>query len=267
MPVVKLVLEYDGTRYVGWQVQPNGPSVQAEVERALETLHKAPRRVTAAGRTDAGVHALGQVASFFEREPLPLKAYVQGMNAILPHDVAVRAATLEADGFDARRSATGKRYRYRIENGPVRSPLSRQVAWEHFRPLDAAAMRAAAVHLLGRHDFACFQASDCACEHAVREIRRCEVSGEGGGRIDLVLEATAFVKHMVRNIAGTLVEVGFGKRAPGSLPSLLLTRDRGLAGPTAPPQGLFLEEVFYAGRRAPADDEGRPQSPAGSQPS
>ena len=255
MPVVKLTLEYVGTRYVGWQVQPNGPSVQAEVERALEALHKAPRRVTAAGRTDAGVHAIGQVASFVEPAPLPVQAYLQGMNALLPPDVAVRAASLEPEGFDARRSASGKRYRYRIENGPVRSPLARLVAWEHFRPLDADAMRAASVHLLGRHDFACFQASDCACEHAVREIRRCEVVGERGGRIDLVVEATAFVKHMVRNITGTLCEVGTGKRTPGSIKALLLTGDRGLAGPTAPPQGLCMEEVFYGPRHGPAGGE------------
>ncbi len=248
MPVVKLVLEYDGARYVGWQVQPNGPSIQAEVERALEELHRAPRRVTAAGRTDAGVHALGQVVSFFEREPLPVKAYVQGMNALLPPDVAVRAASLEPDGFDARRSASGKRYRYRIENGPTRAPLSRNAAWQVFRPLDAGAMRAAAVHLLGRHDFACFQAADCACAHAVRTVRRCDVIGETGGRIDLVLEATAFVRHMVRNIAGTLCDVGLGKRGAGTIPPLLLTRDRSLAGPTAPPQGLCLEEVHFGPR-------------------
>jgi tRNA pseudouridine38-40 synthase len=261
VPVVKLLLEYDGTRYCGWQVQPNGPSIQAEVEKALATLHKAPRRVTAAGRTDAGVHALGQVCSFAEAAPLPEKAYVQGMNALLPDDVAVRAASLEPDGFDARRSASGKRYRYRIENGPTRAPLSRLVAWAVYRPLDVAAMRAAAAHLLGRHDFACFQAADCACAHAVREVRRCDVLGEPGGRVDLVLEATAFVKHMVRNITGTLVEVGQGRRAPDSLPGLLFTRDRTLAGPTAPPQGLCLEEVFYGPRTAapghdPAEDEG-----------
>jgi tRNA pseudouridine38-40 synthase len=252
VPVVKLVLEYDGTRYVGWQVQPNGPSIQAEVERALEVLHKAPRRVVAAGRTDAGVHALGQVASFFEREPLPVKAYVQGMNALLPPEVAVRQASIEPEDFDARRSASGKRYRYRIENVPTRAPLSRHTAWQVFRPLDAGAMRAASVHLLGRHDFACFQAADCACAHAVRTIHRCEVTGEGGGRIDLLLQATAFVRHMVRNIAGTLCDVGLGKRTPESLRALLLTRDRSLAGPTAPPQGLCLEEVFY-GTRDPAD--------------
>ena len=245
MPVVVLILEYDGTRYVGWQVQPNGPSVQAEVERALATLHHAPRRVTAAGRTDAGVHARGQVVSFAEPAPLPLRAYVQGMNALLPPDVAVRSARLEPDAFDARRSARGKRYRYVIENGLSRAPLSRLQAWQHFQPLDVAAMRDAARHLVGRHDYASFQASDCSCRHAIREVRRLDVLGEAGGRIELVVEATAFVKHMVRNIVGTLVEVGLGKRAPGSIPELLEARDRARAGPTAPPQGLFLEEVFY----------------------
>jgi len=245
VPVVKLTLEYDGTRYVGWQVQPNGPSIQAEVERALATLHKAPRRVTAAGRTDAGVHARAQVASFPEERPLPLSAYVKGMNALLPEDVAVRAASIEPDGFDARRSARGKRYRYVIENGVTRAPLGRLQAWQLFGPLDVAAMREAARHLVGRHDFAAFQAADCACDHAVREVRRLDVVGEAGGRVEVVVEATAFVKHMVRNFVGTLAEVGQGKRAPGSIPALLASLDRTRAGRTAPPQGLFLEEVFY----------------------
>jgi tRNA pseudouridine38-40 synthase len=245
VPVVKLVLEYDGTRYVGWQVQANGPSVQAEVERALATLQKAPRRVTAAGRTDAGVHARGQVVSFPEERPLPLSAYQKGMNALLPDDVAVRAASLEPDGFDARRSARGKRYRYVIENGDTRAPLTRLRAWQLFGPLDVGAMREAAAHLVGRHDFAAFQAADCACDHAVREVQRLDVLGEGGGRIELVFEATAFVKHMVRNVAGTLVDVGQGKRPPGSMPALLASRGRTRAGRTAPPQGLCLEEVFY----------------------
>ena len=245
MPVVKLVLEYDGTRYVGWQVQPNGPSVQAEVERALARLHKAPRRVTAAGRTDAGVHALGQVVSFPEERPLPLSAYVKGMNALLPEDVAVRAASLEPEGFDARRSARGKRYRYVVENLETRAPLSRACAWQLFGPLDVGAMREAAAHLVGRHDFAAFQAADCASNHAVRDLHRLDVAGEPGGRIELVVEATAFVKHMVRNLAGTLVEVGQGRRRAASIPALLASRDRTRAGRTAPPQGLFLEEVFY----------------------
>ncbi len=246
MPVVKLTLEYDGTRYVGWQLQPNGPSIQAEVERALATLHGAPRRVVAAGRTDAGVHALGQVASFPEERPLPVVAYVKGMNALLPSDVAVRAAEVMGDGFDARRSAQGKRYRYRISNLPTRSPLVRHQVWQVFRPLDVGAMREAAHHLVGRHDFAAFQASDCEARHAVREVRALEVGGEAGGEVSLTIEATAFVKHMVRNIAGTLVEVGLGKRSPASMPVLLASRDRTLAGRTAPPQGLVLESVFYA---------------------
>jgi tRNA pseudouridine38-40 synthase len=245
VPVVKLTLSYDGTRFVGWQVQPNGRSVQAEIERALGTLHKAPRRVTAAGRTDAGVHARAQVISFPEERPLPLGAYVKGMNALLPEDVAIRAASLEPDGFDARRSARGKRYRYVIENLPTRAPLTRLQAWQLFGPLDVAAMREAAAHLVGRHDFAAFQAADCAADHAVREVRRLEVQGEAGARIDLVVEATAFVKHMVRNFVGTLVEVGQGRRAAASMPALLGTGDRREAGRTAPPQGLFLEEVFY----------------------
>jgi tRNA pseudouridine38-40 synthase len=245
MPVVKLVLAYDGTRYVGWQVQPNGPSVQAEVERALETLVKAPRRVTAAGRTDAGVHALGQVVSFPEERPLPLSAYVKGMNALLPDDVAVREGSVEPDGFDARRSARGKRYRYVIENLPTRAPLTRHRAWQLFGALDVAAMRAGAARLVGRLDFAAFQAADCASEHAVREVRRLEVLGEAGARIEVVVEATAFVKHMIRNFVGTLVEVGQGKRPPEWVTEVLDSRDRTRAGRTAPPQGLYLEVVFY----------------------
>ncbi len=245
MPVVKLTLEYDGTRYAGWQLQPNGPSIQAEIERALATLHKAPRRVTAAGRTDAGVHARGQVCSFPEASPLPVAAYVKGMNALLPEDVAVRDASIEPEGFDARRSARGKRYRYAIQNVETRAPLGRRYAWQVFRPLDVAAMRAAAAPLVGRHDFAAFQASDCESPHAVRELRRLAVVGETRGDVAVVAEATAFVKHMVRNVVGTLVEVGLGRRDAASMAALLASGDRTRAGPTAPPQGLCLEEVFY----------------------
>jgi tRNA pseudouridine38-40 synthase len=245
VPTVKLVLAYDGTRYVGWQVQPNGPSIQAELERALATLHKEPIRITGAGRTDAGVHALGQVASFAIDRPLPISAYVKGMNALLPEDVAVREAEVREGPFDARRDARGKRYRYRIENAPTRAPLSRLQAWQVFRPLDADAMRAATRPLLGRHDFGAFRAADCEAHHAVRELLRLEVLGERGGRIEVVAEATAFLKHMVRNLVGTLVEVGLGSREPASMAGLLASRDRNLAGRTAPPQGLVLEEVFY----------------------
>ncbi len=244
---MKLVLSYDGTRYVGWQFQSNGPSVQAELERALSTLHKEAVRVTGAGRTDAGVHARGQVASLAVERPLPEAAYVKGLNAILPDDIAVRHAEVREAPFDARRDARGKRYRYRIENLPTRAPLSRMQAWQVFRPLDVAAMRAAAAPLLGRHDFSAFRAADCEARHAVRELRRLDVEDDGAGRIEVVAEATAFLRHMVRNLAGTLVEVGLGSRAPGSMAALLESRDRTLAGRTAPPQGLLLDEVFYDG--------------------
>jgi len=244
VPVVKLVLAYDGSRYAGWQVQPNGPSIQAEVERALSALHKAPRRVTAAGRTDAGVHARGQVCSFPEEIPLPLAAYSKGMNALLPEDVAVLGASLEPDGFDARRSARGKRYRYRIESRGTRHPLSRAFAWQIFRPLDPAAMADAARRLTGRRDFAAFQAADCDSHHAVRDLGRLDVL-PGGETIEVVAEATAFVKHMVRNLVGTLVEVGLGRRPPAWAEEVLLSLDRKRAGPTAPAHGLTLDEVFY----------------------
>ena len=242
---IRLRLAYDGTRYVGWQVQPNGPSIQAELERALATLHKEPVRITGAGRTDAGVHALGQVASFPAARPLPVQAYVKGMNALLPDDVAVREAAVLDGPFDARRDARGKRYRYRIENLPTRAPLTRLQAWQVFRRLDVEAMRAAAGPLRGRHDFSAFRASDCEAAHPVRELRRLDVETPGPGRIEVVAEATAFLKHMVRNLVGTLVEVGLGARPAASTVGLLASRDRTLAGRTAPPQGLTLEEVFY----------------------
>mgnify|MGYP000875756067 CR=1 FL=1 len=245
MPVVKLIVEYDGTRYVGWQVQPNGPSIQAELERALATLRKVEGRVTAAGRTDAGVHARGQVVSFPEERPLPLTAYVKGMNALLPDDVAVRAASIEPDGFDARRSALGKRYVYTIEHLETRAPLTRQRAWQLFGRLDVAGMRAGAVHLVGHHDFAAFQAADCASEHAVRDVRRLELVELAGGQIQIFVEATAFVKHMIRHLVGTPVEVGQGRREPAWVAEVLASRDRTKAGRTAPPQGLCLDEVFY----------------------
>ena len=190
------------------------------------------------------------VCSFPEASPLPLRAYVMGMNALLPPDIAVSAASLEPDGFDARRSACGKRYRYAIENRETRFPLTRATAWQVFRPLDPGAMREAAALLVGRHDFAAFQASDCESRHAVRDLRRLDVLGEAPGAVEVTAEATAFVKHMVRNLVGTLVEVGLGKQPPDWAALVLASRDRTRAGPTAPPQGLCLEEVFY-GERGP----------------
>lgn len=245
---IKLTLEYDGTDFVGWQVQPNGRSVQEVVERALEKLLKEPTRVVGAGRTDAGVHAAGQVCTLRTDRPVPLRAFVLGMNALLPPDVAVLDAEEMPPDFHARHSASGKRYVYRISNRPVRSPLLRRTHWEIHRPLDVAAMREAAAAFLGEHDFSAFRAADCPAKTTRRVLRRFDVEGERGGTIVLTVEATAFLKQMVRNMVGTLVEVGLGKRPPASIAALLAEGDRTKAGPTAPPQGLTMDRVFYEPR-------------------
>ncbi len=246
MARVKLELEYDGGAYVGWQVQDNGPSVQAVVEAALATLHGgAAISVVVAGRTDAGVHARGQVVAFTEPTPLPLKAYARGLNSVLPKDVAVVGASHVADDFDPRRHSKGKRYRYTISNASHPSPLLRRFAWEIYAPLDVDAMRAAAPALLGKHDFSAFRAADCQAATAVREVRKIVIDGMSGGLITLDFEGTAFLKHMVRNLTGTLVHVGRGKQPVAWVAQVLAGRDRTAAGPTAPAHGLCLEAVFY----------------------
>jgi tRNA pseudouridine38-40 synthase len=255
MPRLKLTLEYDGTRYVGWQVQPNGPSVQATLEDGLARLLGEQVSVVCAGRTDSGVHAAGQVACFDTPRVLPMKAYVRGLNGLLPDDLAVVSAMEVPEGFDPRRWSRGKRYRYRLSNRPTRSPLRRMTHWEVFAPLDVDAMRRAAVHLLGRHDFSAFRAADCQAKHAVRELRSLTVEGQSGDAVSFVVEGTAFLKHMVRNLVGTLVEVGKGRRPEAWVAEVLASRNRKRAGPTAPPQGLVLEEVFYG--------EGQPPRTAG----
>lgn len=245
MPTWKLTLEYDGTPFVGWQRQPNGMSVQQVVEDALARLHSGERvRATSSGRTDAGVHARGQVVSIHPERVLPQVAYERGLNTYLPPAVAVRHVEPAPEGFDARRWARGKRYVYRVLCSRFRSPLRRDRVWQVYRPLDEAAVREAASRLLGVHDFSSFRAADCEAKNAVRELRRLDVVSDGDELV-FRLEATAFLKHMVRNLVGTLVEVGLGDRDPASMTALLQARDRRLAGRTAPPGGLCLDEVFY----------------------
>lgn len=251
MPRVKLTLSYDGGGYVGWQFQRNGLSVQEVVERALEKMLGSATPVQSAGRTDAGVHAEGQVITLDTPRELPLRAYVQGLNSILPDDVAVSRAELVPDAFDPRRWSHGKRYRYQISNRLTRSPLRRRTHWEIFAPLDVDAMRAGAVHLLGRHDFSAFRAADCQARHAVRVITLMDVEGQSGDALTITVEGTAFLKHMVRNLVGTLVEVGRGKRSPAWVAEVLAAGDRERAGVTAPAHGLTLMEVFYGLRELP----------------
>ena len=169
MPRVKLVLEYDGTNYVGWQIQENGPSVQGRVQRAIAELVGEPVAIVAAGRTDSGVHARGQVVAFDSPRQLPLKAYWMGLNSLLPEDIAVVRADEVADDFDPRRWSDGKRYCYLVSNRRSRTPLRRLTHWEIFLPLQVPAMVEASQHLLGRHDFSAFRASDCQAAHATRD--------------------------------------------------------------------------------------------------
>jgi len=244
MPRLKLTLEYDGTAYVGWQRQLNGLSVQEVVERALAGLLGTAVSTEAAGRTDAGVHALGQVVAFDAPRSLPLTAYLRGLSALLPGDISVVGAAEVAEDFDPRRDSLGKRYRYLISNRPVRSPLRRCTHWELFAPLDVAAMDEAARALLGTHDFSAFRAANCEAPTTLRTLRELTVVSS----LDVIqfdVEGTAFLKHMVRNLVGTLVEVGRGRRPVPWVAGVLASRDRTQAGPTAPPHGLVLVDVRY----------------------
>jgi len=242
---IKLVLEYDGTRYAGWQLQKNAPTVQGVIEECLGRLLDQPVRIAGGSRTDAGVHALGQVANFRAATRLNWRQVLAGLNALLPPDVAAREVSEAPEDFNARRKARGKIYAYRILNRAGRSAFERGYAWHLRDPLDLAAMRRASRDFLGRHDFSAFRASSCQAKSPVRAVRRLEILEQGDGRIAIEIEATAFLQHMARTMVGTLVEIGQGKRKADSVAGLLQSHDRTLAGPTAPAQGLFLVRIFY----------------------
>jgi tRNA pseudouridine38-40 synthase len=250
MPTFKLTLAYDGTGLVGWQRQPAGTSVQGLLEDALTRLTaSAGVMVTGAGRTDAGVHAQGQVASVTLATRLAAADVQRGANALLPPAVRVLAVELVDDTFHARFGAKEKRYAYHVVLGPVISPFDVRYAWHIPYPLDVAAMRAALPALEGRHDFAAFQSTGSDIEDSVRtltEARLDETPAAGGGtRLVFTLAGDGFLRHMVRAIAGSLVEVGRGRWPPSRIAAILASADRAQAGPTAPPQGLFLVSVRY----------------------
>jgi tRNA pseudouridine38-40 synthase len=246
VPTFRLVLEYDGTDFAGWQSQAHGVrTVQAALAAALAEIAGAPVRVTGAGRTDAGVHAEGQVAAATFDTRLDAATLQRALNAHLPRDVAVVDCALARDGFDPRREATGKLYRYAVWNGPAPSPLRRRRFHHVPAPLDVAAMKEGAAHLVGRHDFGSFQAAGSSVTDTVRTLHRVEIAGAAGAELLLAFEGDGFLRHMVRNLAGTLLEIGAGRRPAGSLPALLAARDRTQAGPTAPARGLTLVRVDY----------------------
>jgi tRNA pseudouridine38-40 synthase len=244
VPTYKLTLEYDGTAYAGWQRQAKDLTVQGMMEAALKRITQTPITVIGAGRTDAGVHALGQVAHFKSEKLLTPDEWARALNAVLPGDIAVLSAELVADDFHARYGATGKVYEYRILNRPVRAPLDRHRVWHVKSPLNVPAMREAVRLLLGRHDFASFQGHPTDTKNTVCELRRLEIM-QDGDRIRFEADADRFLKQMMRAIVGTLVEVGRGKRAPASMKDILAAKDRRAAGMTAPPHGLYLLRVDY----------------------
>ena len=246
MPVFKLTLAYDGTGLVGWQRQTAGVSVQGLLEDACAELDGRPVAVAGAGRTDAGVHALRQVASLILERTLDPGTVVRALNARLPPAVRVLEALPMPDGFHARFDARRKSYRYRIANGPVLSPFERAYVWHVPAPvLNLGAMAEAATALEGAHDFKAFQGTGSEIHGTERELYLARVAREDTGVITVDLAGSGFLRHMVRNIVGTLVEVGRGRRSPAWVAEVLKAGDRALAGQTAPAAGLFLVSVEY----------------------
>ena len=244
MPTFKLVLEYDGTNYHGWQIQPNLPTIQATIEAAIRTVAQHDVDVIGAGRTDAGVHALGQVAHFATTARLTAEEWQRALNGLLPPDIAVLAVEPAPDSFHARFSAKSKLYRYLILTRVHRSALSRSKVLHYPYPLDLAAMQDAARALVGTHDFSSFQGSPTDAENPVCTITHLTIE-RFGDEIRFEVESNRFLKQMVRAIMGTLLEVGRGKLKAGDVAGILAARDRTKAGPTAPAHGLYLVRVAY----------------------
>ena len=246
----RAIVSYDGSRFAGWQIQPDVETLQGELQRALYDLTRERRIVHASGRTDTGVHARGQVIHFDLERRMPLRNLHLGLLAKLPEEIRVRKVARAAPDFHARRSAVGKQYRYFIWNDPVACPWLRHVR-THVRPrLDVAAMNRAAAQLVGRHDFQSFSANPSrVVESTVRDLRRLSVTRKGP-EITIVAEADGFLYKMVRSLSGFLLRVGAGELDPDVATLILASAERTARVPTAPPQGLFLWKVFYPEGRA-----------------
>ncbi len=243
---IRLTVEYDGTDYCGWQRQINGLSIQQLLEEAVCRITGEESRVVGSGRTDAGVHAWGQVAHFHTASRLPERNLLMGINSLLPPDIAVREIREVDPAFHARFDAVSKVYVYRICNRPVRPALERHRAWFVWCPLDMEKIRGALDLFAGRHDFSSFCSVKTDSPDHVRTILDIGLAKDADGMIEIFMEADGFLRYMVRTIVGTLVEIGRGKRSRADAASILEAGDRRRAGLTAPPHGLFLKEVRYA---------------------
>jgi tRNA pseudouridine38-40 synthase len=245
MQNVRILIAYDGSSYHGWAQQPDVPTVQGAVREALRRILATDDvELQGASRTDAGVHAVGQVANFRHDTNRTMWDFVRGLNALTPRDVTIWHAEAIDEDFNARHDSNGKRYRYRIWPHRWEHPLRRGQTWNVRHPIDVDRMRQAARDLVGEHDFTSFRAANCQALTTERKLTRVEVE-ESDDEFVLWVEGTAFLKYMVRNIAGTLIDVGRGRIEPDAIPEILAARDRGAAGQTAPPWGLTLMEVFY----------------------
>ena len=243
---IKLTIEYDGTNYHGWQSQAGSGNltIQDALEQALKTLTRAECKTCSSGRTDAGVHAFGHVANFKTISSIPAEAWAPALNHLLPVDIRVLESEEAPEDFHARFSALSKVYKYRILNRRTPTSLYRNYAWHINTPLNLKKMRQAASYLPGKHDFSTFRSSGCGAKTPVRTLKRAEIS-KRGDFIEIWLEADSFLQYMVRNITGTLVEVGLGRFSAEEVERMLKSCDRTLAGRTAPPEGLYLVEVRY----------------------
>jgi len=242
---IVLVVEYDGTRYNGFQLQADQPTIQGELEKALEKLTGEKLRLLAASRTDTGVHARGQVVSFRTKSSLPVETFITGMNYYLPKDIAVKAAHRVRDSFNVQRRAVSREYQYYILNSPTRSPLMRDFAYLVPQPLDVAVMNEACQALLGEHDFVSFASSlGARIKNTVRRVYRAEVKREGK-LVIFTIVASSFLPHQVRHTLGSLIRVGLGRMSLSEFCSIMEAKKPGLAAPAAPACGLCLIRVDY----------------------
>ncbi len=241
---IKLIIEYDGTNYHGWQSQINAVAIQDVVKAAIKRLTGEAVDLTGSSRTDAGVHAYGQTANFFTESAIPADKFSRALNSILPEDIVIRESCEAGRDFHSRYAAKGKRYRYIVYNSPVPSALMRNRAFYVPQKLNMELMEKAAEHFIGKHDFSAFRASDSSIATAIRTVTEaCLIKREE--TIEFNIEGDGFLYNMVRIISGTLVEVGMGRVLHSDIPGIIESGDRRRAGRTAPPQGLYLMKVFY----------------------
>jgi len=241
----KITIEYDGTSYHGWQRQQNEHTIQGEIEKALLTMTGKKTVLTASGRTDAGVHALGQVANFHCDTDLSSQTFQNGLNSLTRDDIVIISCDIVDESFHSRFDTKSKTYNYRILNRDLPAAINRQYAWFIRKKLDLDAMGLSVRHIIGTHDFKAFEGTGSPRSHTTRRVFKAEIAEQGNGLIVFEIKADGFLRFMVRNIVGTLVAVGLGKITSDGFKKILLSKDRSTAGATAPSNGLFLMNVKY----------------------